>query len=138
MRKLMLAVLTVAAIAAPGGARAATTGCTAAGANQNTGPVACSYTAAGPGSFVAATMWPYQISASSDHGSSWRALVDEQRFGKPTAGPLATRYGDLVRVQIGCWNDGRACLGYCPPGAAHTVNCTYEGSRAGVVTALDR
>ena len=138
MQRFLLAVVTVAAFAVPSGAHAVSHGCTAAGANQNTGPLACEYRATGSGWFTAATSWPYQISASSNGGSSWRILVDEQRFGRPASGELRTLNGDLVRVSIGCWNDGRSCFGYCPPGPLHATSCYYEGSRAGAVTALNR
>lgn len=138
MHRLILAVVTVAAFAVPSGAHAVSAGCTTAGVNQNTGPLSCEYRATGPGAYVAATGWPYQIAASGDRGASWRILVEEPRFGYPSSGELRTAAGDLVRISIGCWNDGRSCLGYCPPGPLHAVNCYYEGSRAGAVTAVNR
>lgn len=138
MHRLLLAVSMVAALAAPVGSHAVSPGCTAAGVNQNTAPVACEYRADGPGWYSAMTSWPYRISASADKGASWRILVEEVGFGRPNAGELRSRPGDIVRVAIGCWNDGRACLGYCPPSALQAANCYYEGSRGGAVSAFNR
>lgn len=104
MKKILLAAVSIGMVLSFAAGHAdPTNGCVAGDSNgvpgSNGGAISCSYTATGPGQYVAATPNHYTISVT--HAGVTTNVVESDSASLPTNGTFDAASGDTVTISVG-------------------------------------